>query len=115
MTDLGERLESLRGSLTQRQFAKFIGVPLTSYTNWVIGPSSPKMEYIIQICTKLGISSDWLIGISNDQTPSHNVTCTSGSVEIGNGSSASYSTVPGESQICEICKYKRFADAFKAL
>ena len=64
METFGDRLESLRGKDSQRDFARKLGVPLTSYTNWVCGTSTPKMEYIIMLCTKLGVSADWLLGLS---------------------------------------------------
>lgn len=63
-------MESLRGKLTQKQFAKLLGVPLTSYTNWVAGISTPKAEAIVLICTKLGVSSDWLLGLTDKQQAS---------------------------------------------
>ena len=64
METFGDRLESLRGSDSQKVFARKLGVPLTSYTNWICGTSTPKMEYIIMLCTKLGVSADWLLGLS---------------------------------------------------
>ena len=64
METFGDRLESLRGNASQKDFARKLGVPLTSYTNWVCGTSTPKMEYIVMLCTKLGVSADWLLGLS---------------------------------------------------
>ena len=64
METFGDRLESLRGSDSQKDFARKLGVPLTSYTNWVSGISSPKMEYIQMLCTKLRVSADWLLGLN---------------------------------------------------
>ena len=64
MNVFSERLESLRSG-TQKEFARFLGVPLTSYTNWVANTSSPKAEYIIQVCSKLGVSADYLLGLSD--------------------------------------------------
>ena len=64
METFGDRLESLRGEDSQKVFAHKLGVPLTSYTNWISGTSSPKMEYIVMLCTKLGVSADWLLGLS---------------------------------------------------
>ncbi len=64
METFGDRLESLRGGDSQKDFARKLGIPLTSYTNWVCGTSSPKMEYIVMLCTKLGVSADWLLGLS---------------------------------------------------
>lgn len=65
MNVFSERLESLRNG-TQKEFARFLGVPLTSYTNWVANTSSPKAEYIIQVCSKLGVSADYLLGLSDN-------------------------------------------------
>ena len=64
METFGDRLESLRGRDSQKNFARKLGVPLTSYTNWIAGISSPKMEYIQLLCTKLRVSADWLLGLS---------------------------------------------------
>lgn len=58
-----QRLESLRGGKTQRDFARSLEIPLTTYTNWINGVSSPKAEAIISICSKLGVSADWLLGL----------------------------------------------------
>ena len=64
MRTFGDRLESLRGKDSQKEFARKLGVPLTSYTNWRCGTSTPTMEYIVMLCTKLGVSADWLLGLS---------------------------------------------------
>ena len=58
-----ERIESRRGGITQKEYAKWLGVPHTTYTNWINGVSSPKAEAIIDICLKLNVSADWLLGL----------------------------------------------------
>ncbi len=95
----GDRLESLRKGLTQKEFSKSLGIPLNSYTNWVRGIREPSMNAIISICTQLSVSADWLLGLSE------------------RGGSAAVSNQPrGKSAAdCSSCKYKRLADAFKAL
>ena len=65
----GERLESLRKGMTQREFAKSIGVPLTTYTNWVAGIRMPSAEAIVSICSHLGVSADWLLGLPGGAPP----------------------------------------------
>jgi len=65
----GERLEKLRGDISQRDFAKKIGVPLTSYTNWVLGVSQPKFDNLCSICSTLGVSADWLLGLPGASAP----------------------------------------------
>ena len=69
METFGDRLEQLRGNLTQREFARQLGVPLTSYTNWTTGARAPSMDYIVMICTKLGVSADWLLGLKIAPAP----------------------------------------------
>ncbi len=64
-----ERLEHLRGDRSQREFAKKIGVPLTSYTNWVLGVSQPKFDNLVSICSTLGVSADWLLGLPGASAP----------------------------------------------
>ena len=61
----GDRLESLRGGKTQKEFAKTLGIPLTSYTNWVLGLRQPNIDAVARICSQLGISSDWLLGLND--------------------------------------------------
>lgn len=68
---LSSRLLELQKNKTQKEFAKEIGVPLTSYTNWLLGISLPKLEHIKRICEVTGTSSDWLLGISNVMRPSN--------------------------------------------
>ena len=61
MKNLSGRLESLRKGLTQREFSHNIGIPLTTYTNWIAGISVPKADAVASVCSKLGISIDWLL------------------------------------------------------
>jgi transcriptional regulator with XRE-family HTH domain len=63
METFGERLESLRGKQSQKQFAAALGLPINTYTNWVRGIREPSMSALINLSTRLGVSSDWLIGI----------------------------------------------------
>lgn len=79
-----QRLEHLRGSRTQKEFAKLLEVPLTSYTNWVLRMRSPSIDYLNSICTKLGVSADYLLGLTDDPHPRHSP----GSIHI-NGKSNS--------------------------
>lgn len=74
MESFGARLESLRGSRTQKAFAAELGVPHTTYTNWVLGVSMPKADAIVSLCLRLGASADWLLGLSSDGAPAQLVT-----------------------------------------
>jgi transcriptional regulator with XRE-family HTH domain len=63
MKNFSDRLESLRGHLTQKQMASKIGVPLNTYTNWIREVNVPKSDQLEKICTVFGVSADWLIGL----------------------------------------------------
>ncbi|MGN0832606.1 MAG: helix-turn-helix domain-containing protein [Kiritimatiellia bacterium] len=63
MKVFGDRLESLRNGETQKGFAKALGIPINTYTNWVRGIREPSMSAIIHLCTHLGVSADWLLGL----------------------------------------------------
>lgn len=65
----GQRLELLRGSRTQREFADFLGIPLNSYTNWKNSDTDPQVKNVRMAATKLGVSADWLLGLTEDRTP----------------------------------------------
>ncbi len=65
-----DRIESLRGNKTQKEFAKQLGVPLNTYTNWTRGITKPTCDALITACTVLGVSADWLLGLPSPSAPS---------------------------------------------
>ena len=46
-----------------------MGIPLNTYTNWLLYLRSPSMDAVISICTKLGVSADWLLGLTDCRAP----------------------------------------------
>lgn len=62
---LGERIITLRKmmNMTQKEFAKFLGIPQPSLSAYENGKNSPTVEVLINIATKCRISLDWLCGI----------------------------------------------------
>lgn len=129
----GDRLESLRNGETQKGFAKSLGIPINTYTNWVRGIREPSMSAIVNICTHLGVSADWLLSLPERGGSSTTVTGNVGAVAVGAGARASVDIPrakraaqavatgvrvaprPPPPADCANCKYKRLADAFKAL
>ena len=59
-----DRLIELQGTRTQKEFAKHLEIPLNTYTNWLLHSRRPTMDAIVSICTKLSVSSDWLLGLT---------------------------------------------------
>ena len=72
-----ERLEELQGEKTQKEFARSLGIPLNTYTNWLLHSRRPTMDAIISICTKLGESADWLLGLREQRwvDDEHHIEC----------------------------------------
>lgn len=62
-----DRLIELQGTRTQKEFAKHLEIPLNTYTNWLLHSRRPTMDAIISICTKMNVSADWLLCLSNDK------------------------------------------------
>ena len=63
--NLSERLRELRGNESQEAFAKRIGTKQTSYSSWERGEKDPSASAIVLIASRLGVSSDWLLGLSD--------------------------------------------------
>jgi transcriptional regulator with XRE-family HTH domain len=65
--NLHERLRELRGELSQSEFCRKIGVPQTSYSGWEGGSKSPSANVIVQISNEIGVSADYLLGLSDNR------------------------------------------------
>ena len=62
---LPDRLRALRGTMSQSDFAAKIGVKQTSYSSWERGIKDPAAQTVAQIASTFGVSSDWLLGLSD--------------------------------------------------
>lgn len=97
---LPERLRELRGSLSQSEFASKIGVKQTSYSSWERGVKDPASQTLVLIASTFGVSADWLLGLHEIQ--SNTPECDTCATKLISNS-------------CDSCKYKKLADAFKAI
>ena len=66
-TILGSRLRELRGAKSQCDFANKIGVRQTSYSSWERGIKDPAAQTVALIASTFGVSSDWLLGLSDNR------------------------------------------------
>ncbi|OYP44793.1 DNA-binding XRE family transcriptional regulator [Lachnotalea glycerini] len=68
MFDFGKRLKSIRLSrnLTQKQLAEAIGSSERGIQNYELGASKPKYEIIIALADYFDISTDYLLGRSDN-------------------------------------------------
>jgi len=75
-TMLGSRLRELRGATSQCDFANKIGVKQTSYSSWERGIKDPAAQTVALIASTFGVSSDWLLGLSDDRNGKSNAPVT---------------------------------------
>lgn len=69
MKKVVEHLKELQGERTQKEFATLLEIPLNTYTNWLLYQRRPTIDALISICTKLGVSADWLLGLTDERAP----------------------------------------------
>ena len=62
---ISSRLRELRGPVSQAEIAKSIGIAQQGWARYEKGKAMPGAEAIHQICDKLGVSADWLLGLSD--------------------------------------------------
>lgn len=65
----GERLRllrSVRGNISQKDFAHEMGIPQPTLSSYESGKINPTVDAVINIAEKCGVSMDWLCG--RDQT-----------------------------------------------
>ena len=66
MSVFASRLREVRGSKSQAEFAKLLGVKTAAYGHYETGRTQPSVDVIIRIVEVSGRSSDWLFGISKE-------------------------------------------------
>lgn len=92
---LGPRLKGLRGVVSQSQMASSLGVPQQTYANWELGIRQPKLDDLGALSLQLGVSTDYLLGLSDSPSPpgqGANSATNSPGAAVGPG--ASVRTVP---------------------
>ena len=111
------RVKSLMNGDSVYAFAKKLGISQQTTDCYINGKRKPSLDFIHRVCVVCNCSSDWLLGLP-DHSPSVNAPNNSGAIAIGRNAKASSvvgRTANTTSPDCLNCKYKRLADAFKAL
>lgn len=67
-TRLAEGLKQIRGSMSQAKFSLQIGVKQTTYSSWETGRKEPSLGTLAGIAKHFGVSTDWLLGLSDSRT-----------------------------------------------
>lgn len=68
MENYGTRLKEARKAkgYTQTEIAKLMDIPQQNWQRYESGKLDLKMSTIYKICKALGISADWLLGLTDD-------------------------------------------------
>lgn len=100
MGNLYERLRELRGNESQTSFAKRIGTKQTTYSAWERGEKAPPANSIALICKACGVSSDYLLGLSDDPKAARAVSIENGSANAVNSAHAHIETTVPQCRDC---------------
>ena len=65
-----DRLKECRKSkkLTQKNIADSLGVSERAYQHYELSTREPNHDTLVKLCTTLNVSSDYLLGLSDDPT-----------------------------------------------
>lgn len=70
---VGKRVMTLRKEkkYTRDVFAEKLGIPPTTLRNYELGIHEPGHSFIIQMAKEFSVSTDYLLGLSEDRTPGY--------------------------------------------
>lgn len=81
-TRLAEALKQIRGSIPQTAFSRNLGIPQQTYSRYESGVSEPSLGMLCKIARRFGVTTDWLLGLSDSRGVS--ITATDHSVAANN-------------------------------
>lgn len=58
---IASRLEELRGNVPIAEFAQLFGIHKNTYSNYVKRQNMPDTKFVLAVCQKFGVSTDWLL------------------------------------------------------
>jgi len=127
MSELGDKLKELRGSQSQREMADPLGIKYQQWAKYERGEVSPGADMLKQICLVHACSADWLLGLPRSTAPSTSIYDSPGAIVASPGAKVNghgavvnspgavvhpLGAVPAD---CANCKFKRLAEALKAV
>ena len=93
-----EKVLEVKKDLSETAFARALGMNQKTVNLYMNGERKPSLEFVKNICSNFGVSSDWLLGLPT-AGGGHTVTAgTSAAVNIGSGSA----TVGGDCSKCQL-------------
>ena len=69
---IADKIKTLREKrgITQAELAKELGITRAGVNAWEMGISVPSTQYIVELATFFGVSSDYLLGLNQTATVS---------------------------------------------
>ena len=96
-------MRELRGTSTLHEMADPIGIKYNAWARYEAGGSIPGGDIIIKICRAHCCSADWLLGLTDKESP--NIVTHGNNSPVVTGSHNSVTL--GESWQCTKCPYKK--------
>ena len=111
MSDFSERLRQLRGSSSQAEMARQLGMKQPQWARYESGASAPSIDILANICRIHAVSADWLLGL---RTSGQSTAIASGENAVSI-SGYNQSVMIGEGASCSKCPYKKKLKALEKL
>lgn len=83
-TRLPERLKALRENTSQAKIASLFGVKQPTYSSWELGRKEPSLGIVCDIAKHYGVTTDYLLGVTDSRGPGIAVTATDHSIAASN-------------------------------
>jgi transcriptional regulator with XRE-family HTH domain len=58
---IGGRIRELRGTVTQEEFAQWLGISQAQLSKYELGQSIPSLDALTKLAKKTGRSTDWIL------------------------------------------------------
>ena len=98
LKDVVERVKTLLNGESIYSFAKKLGMSQQTVDCYVNGTRKPSLEFIHRVCSTYGVSSDWLLGLSEAGGGTTVSAGAGAAVNIGSGSA----TAGGDCSKCQL-------------
>jgi transcriptional regulator with XRE-family HTH domain len=59
--DIADRIKTIRGKLSQEEFAQRVGVHKSSLGRYERGTSVPDLDFLSSVCSEFGVNPQWLL------------------------------------------------------
>ena len=63
------RIKELQGEKSVSAFARYLEMPQKTVDTYINGERKPSVEFIMRVCSKCKVTSDWLLGLTDQRAP----------------------------------------------